>query len=201
MATLIIIMIIELIRVQMVQFIGAQKERDHSRDLIVSFDLSNEVIKTTALPDAFSSHFWRTILLLEMSMLLLSLSTNHHVELWVLLEYGVDESWTKLFTVAYPECLEMSLPLGFSRRASLFFSSWNQHLLVWNPPEETISPVPLRRAVHTSNYLQAVPYMESHTSLKGCNKLEDEQKFRRCSSMLKLLNFIRALVLLVINYN
>ncbi|XP_043811559.1 F-box/kelch-repeat protein At3g06240-like [Manihot esculenta] len=145
------------------------KERDHSRDLIVSFDLSNEVIKTTALPDAFSSHFWRTILCLN-EHVALSLSTNHHVELWVLLEYGVDESWTKLFTVAYPECLEMSLPLGFSRKGELFFSSWNQHLLVWNPPEETISPVPLEGAVHTSNYLQAVPYMESHTSLKGCNK-------------------------------
>ncbi|XP_043809747.1 F-box/kelch-repeat protein At3g06240 [Manihot esculenta] len=151
------------------------KERDHSRDLIVSFDLSNEVIKTTALPDAFSSrYFWRTILCLN-EHVVLSLSTNRHVELWVLLEYGVEESWTKLFTVAHPEYLEMALPLGFSRKGELFFSSWSQHLLVWNPPEETISPVPVEGAVHTSNHLQAVPYMESHTSLKGCNKLEDEQ--------------------------
>ncbi|XP_021593053.1 F-box/kelch-repeat protein At3g06240 [Manihot esculenta] len=151
------------------------KERDHSRNLIVSFDLSNEVIKTAALPDAFSSrYFWRTILCLN-EHVALSLSTNHHVELWVLLEYGVEESWTKLFTVAYPEYLEMYLPLGFSRKGELFFSSWNEHLLVWNPPEETISPVPLEGAVHPRNYLQAVPYMESHTLLKGCNKLEDEQ--------------------------
>lgn len=151
------------------------KERDHSRDLIVSFDLSNEVIKTTALPDAFSSrYFWRTILCLN-EHVALSLSTNHHVELWVLLEYGVEESWTKLFTVAHPEYLRMALPLGFSRKGELFFSSWNEHLLVWNPPEETISPVPLEGAVYASNCLQAVPYMESHTSLKGCNKLEDEQ--------------------------
>lgn len=137
--------------------------------------MSNEVIKTTALPDAFSSrYFWRTILCLN-EHVALSLSTNRHVELWVLLEYGVEESWTKLFTVAHPEYLEMALPLGFSRKGELFFSSWNQHLLVWNPPEETISPVPLEGAVYASNCLQAVPYMESHTSLKGCNKLEDEQ--------------------------
>uniref|UniRef100_A0A2C9W0R7 F-box domain-containing protein n=1 Tax=Manihot esculenta TaxID=3983 RepID=A0A2C9W0R7_MANES len=144
-------------------FYWCAKERDHSRDLIVSFDLSNEVIKTTALPDAFSSlYFWRTILCLN-EHVVLSLSTN------------LEESWTKLFTVAHPEYLRMALPLGFSRKGELFFSSWNQHLLVWNPPEETISPVPLEGAVHTSNHLQAVPYMESHTSLKGCNKLEDEQ--------------------------
>ncbi|XP_043811555.1 F-box/kelch-repeat protein At3g06240-like [Manihot esculenta] len=64
----------------MVHFIWCAKERDHSRDLIVSFDLSNEVIKTTALPDAFSSrYFWRTILCLN-EHVALSLSTNHHVE-------------------------------------------------------------------------------------------------------------------------
>ncbi|KAJ9189487.1 hypothetical protein P3X46_000772 [Hevea brasiliensis] len=148
------------------------RTRYHSpEDVIVSFDLCNEVIKTTGLPDPVDS--FESIFSLN-EYVALPLHVPYHVELWVLLEYGVKESWTKLFTIAYPEVMRPCLPLGFSRNGELFFSDLGGQLLVWNPTTEAIARVQVGGRVPWKS-LQTVTYRESHIPLKGGNQLEDEQ--------------------------
>ncbi|KAF2301867.1 hypothetical protein GH714_030038 [Hevea brasiliensis] len=146
---------------------------DHSgKDVIVSFDLSNEVFKTTGLPDAVNScHSFRTIFSIN-DYVALPLFVDYHVELWALLEYGVEKSWTKLFTIAFT--LDTRRPLGFSKNGELFFADGDGQLLVWNPTTEAIGRIQVGGRVPWFS-LQTVTYMESHIPLKGGNKLEDEQ--------------------------
>ncbi|KAF2322790.1 hypothetical protein GH714_030779 [Hevea brasiliensis] len=140
------------------------RTRYHSpEDVIVSFDLCNEVIKTTGLPDPVDS--FESIFSLN-EYVALPLHVPYHVELWVLLEYGVKESWTKLFTIAYPEVMRPCLPLGFSRNGELFFSDLGGQLLVWNPTTEAIARVQVGGRVPWKS-LQTVTYRESHIPLKA----------------------------------
>ncbi|XP_015570816.1 F-box/kelch-repeat protein At3g06240 [Ricinus communis] len=109
---------------------------------IVSFDLSDEKFKTSPLPDAIDTcfRFWTFFCLSEYVTMLLSSDCSFGVEfidIWIMYEYGVKESWTKLFTVSSLPCVER--PLGFWRNGELFMATWSGQLLLWNPGTETIT--------------------------------------------------------------
>ncbi|KAG8656044.1 hypothetical protein MANES_04G093401v8, partial [Manihot esculenta] len=147
--------------------------RDSNRNYaIVSFDLSTEVIKTTALPEGIGYSCYRTLFSLNDYVAFPHRNDDNQVELWVLLEYGVKESWTKLYTIP---CLgDLCQPVGFSSNGELFFSTWTGQLLVWNPVTETVVYVKVDGVPQT---LQAVTYMESHVPLNGGNKFDGEKNF------------------------
>uniref|UniRef100_A0A2C9W384 F-box domain-containing protein n=1 Tax=Manihot esculenta TaxID=3983 RepID=A0A2C9W384_MANES len=111
--------------------------RDINRNYaIVSFDLSNEVIKTTALPEGIGYSCCRTLFSLNDYVAFSHCNDGNQVELWVLLEYGVKESWTKLYTIPCPQ--NLCQPVGFSSNGELFFSTWTGQLIVWNPVTKAI---------------------------------------------------------------
>ncbi|KAF2301785.1 hypothetical protein GH714_029245 [Hevea brasiliensis] len=149
---------------------------DNWKYVIVSFELSKDAIKTTALPDTINPrNSWQTTFCLN-GYIALPFCDNNHVELWVLLEYGVKESWTKLFTIACPE--NVSQPLGFSSNGKLFLATWEGQLLVWNPTTEAIVHIRVNGVPET---LQTVTYMESYIPLKIGNKFKDEQNSREAN--------------------
>ncbi|KAF2301784.1 hypothetical protein GH714_029223 [Hevea brasiliensis] len=153
-------------------YISLVAQGDNWKYEIVSFELSNEAIKTTALPDAINSRIsWQTTFSLN-ECVALPLCDDSHVELWVLLEYGVKESWTKLFTIACPENGNQSL--RFSSNGELFLATWKGQLVVWNTTTEGIGHI---RANGVPETLQTITYMEPHIPLKVGNKFEDEQNF------------------------
>ncbi|EEF49430.1 hypothetical protein RCOM_1447640 [Ricinus communis] len=115
---------------------------ENGQHQIVSFDFRDEIFKTSPLPDAVSTcyRFWTFFCLSEYVALLLSSDCSFGVEfidIWIIYEYGVKESWTKLFTVSSLPCVER--PLGFWRNGELFMATWSGQLLIWNPGTEIIT--------------------------------------------------------------
>ncbi|XP_059461149.1 F-box protein CPR1-like [Corylus avellana] len=103
---------------------------------IVVFDFSDEVFRTMPLPRL--SSYWESInisLLNGHVTLLAFAGSGMHakcsLEIWVLLEFGVKESWTRLTTIGLPMGLEM--PLGFWRRGELFMESSEGQLVLYDP--------------------------------------------------------------------
>ncbi|KAF9600215.1 hypothetical protein IFM89_005039 [Coptis chinensis] len=73
---------------------------DHDRYLIVSFDLRDEVIHEISLPNnIYQCDFANAFAELGGLLCLLSCPLNDRVDVWVMKEYGMVNSWTQQFTI------------------------------------------------------------------------------------------------------
>ncbi|KAF9602221.1 hypothetical protein IFM89_025904 [Coptis chinensis] len=84
------------------------RENGSSNNSILSFDFTTEAFGTMSVPDVFhidnDSYLMMLALLNEKIACMVSLGFSlgkvpWHFEVWVLNEYGVKESWTKLYTI------------------------------------------------------------------------------------------------------
>ncbi|KAK7838351.1 f-box protein [Quercus suber] len=53
------------------------------------------------------------------------------IDIWVLLEFGLNESWIKLFSIG--PTMDLGRPLGFWRNGNLFMENKEGHLVLWDP--------------------------------------------------------------------
>ncbi|XP_055961804.1 F-box/kelch-repeat protein At3g06240-like [Mercurialis annua] len=120
------------------------------RNQIVSFDLSDEIFKAAPIPDASSKVYYQYHMIFTISdyvALLLSPNCDCFIErldMWVMFEYGVVQSWSKLFTVSFSSHVER--PLGLLRNGEIFIATVRTaeergELLLWNPCTEAISDI------------------------------------------------------------
>jgi len=101
---------------------------------LVSFYFSNEAFFTTPLPSELEHWFddlaiWLNLAVLNGSIALVSYheeTTNFHIS--ILGEFGVKESWTKLFIVGPLSCVER--PIGVGTKGEIFFIRKDEEL-VW----------------------------------------------------------------------
>ncbi|KAF3431845.1 hypothetical protein FNV43_RR26581 [Rhamnella rubrinervis] len=99
----------------------------YSRDVVISFDMSNDVAISTPLPNDIVKA-WETRLgqnklrVLGGFLAVINGARNGDgtqcYNIWVLGKYGVMESWNKLFTI--PSFQDNERPLGFWRNCKLF---------------------------------------------------------------------------------
>jgi len=99
-------------------------------EYLVSFDLSNEVFLTTNVPlDAYEllKSDERCLAVLDMFISLLTYYENNACfQIFVLGEFGVMESWTKLFVVRPFHGIEH--PIGVGKNGHIFFQKENDEL-------------------------------------------------------------------------
>ncbi|KAL5843324.1 hypothetical protein ACOSQ4_009282 [Xanthoceras sorbifolium] len=80
-------------------------ESRKSTDLIISFDLKSEKFCKVSVPDKTTTKVGKWDTVLNVLGGCLCLSCNHHrkkvFDIWVMKEYGVKDSWTKLFSFSY----------------------------------------------------------------------------------------------------
>ncbi|XP_027090274.1 F-box protein At4g22390-like [Coffea arabica] len=85
---------------------------------IVSFDLVDETYGDIELPENYTvmtgSMKWSIRVLGEGYLALLWHHVQEHVNLWIMTDYGVGQSWTKMLMIPYPED---DLKCQFSRSA------------------------------------------------------------------------------------
>jgi hypothetical protein len=116
---------------------------DHN---IVSFDFSKEEVQTTPLPDDYHLRLLSvdggdcndnsTISLLNGHVALLAftgskMNTKCWLDIWVLLEFGVEDSWTRLTTLGLP--MDLERPLGFWKGGELFMENSEGQLVLYDP--------------------------------------------------------------------
>ncbi|XP_060667979.1 F-box/kelch-repeat protein At3g23880-like [Ziziphus jujuba] len=140
-----------------------EEEEDYRRDEIISFDLSNEVIIRTPLPDNIGSHAAEQsvnhVRVLNESFAVVS--DNFHkfeFDIWVLREVGVVESWTKLFTVG-PLPHSVSDPLVIWKEGVVFWNKKDKELILYDSANQPKRCVGIPKKQY--DLMDAVIYRES----------------------------------------
>ncbi|CAK9168538.1 unnamed protein product [Ilex paraguariensis] len=96
-------------------------------DVIVSLDIRKKVFQLIALPNSGGFHgkmIKREIVVLKgsLSMILSSVTVPTSFEVWLMTEYGVQESWTKQFAIELGHCPRTVLcPVGVWKTGDIVF--------------------------------------------------------------------------------
>lgn len=132
--------------------------------LIVSFDFAKEIFQTVMMPyDLSTDDADKYLNVFDGYLCVFATIPNNtfrSYELWVMKEYGLTESWTKLYTIEKPQ--RIWWPLGFTERGKIFIRGECRHggygLLVYNPHSDTFKCI----GVHLPYYaIQVLNFVES----------------------------------------
>ncbi|KMS96568.1 hypothetical protein BVRB_8g201740 [Beta vulgaris subsp. vulgaris] len=102
--------------------------------LIVAFDLTSEDCKVVPLPNYSAGEVHLTIEVLDQHLCLLINYPTIRSEVWVMKEYGVQESWTKLFAVMQGDTIgpfEYVRPIAFSKDGSKVLLEQDLSKFIW----------------------------------------------------------------------
>uniref|UniRef100_A0A5B6YYZ6 F-box domain-containing protein n=1 Tax=Davidia involucrata TaxID=16924 RepID=A0A5B6YYZ6_DAVIN len=137
--------------------------------LIVAFDMGTEVFRELPLPDGVAN---TDVLKLSITVLGTSLAVIQYEKIWqsdycwvwVMKEYGVVKSWTKLLTIDMREGIRQVV--GFRKNNEVLLSARVRGLVSYDPKMEQIEYL----GIHGSNRsFYADAYVESLVLLKGEN--------------------------------
>ncbi|KAF7113714.1 hypothetical protein RHSIM_RhsimUnG0110600 [Rhododendron simsii] len=88
-------------------WVVSQKPESDTANLVVAFDLTTEEYLLVPQPEFSSKDFHMNIGELEGCLCILCNYIQKRVDVWVMKDYGVKESWTKLFSVAQPTVIDL----------------------------------------------------------------------------------------------
>jgi len=111
--------------------------RDCVDDRIVAFDFSDEEFRIMQSPDArlFCDYgqYERTLTKLKGSVAMIVFPSCHKknfLDIWVMLEFGVSESWTRLLIIELP--LHLERPLMFWKNGELFMDNSEGQVVLYD---------------------------------------------------------------------
>lgn len=135
------------------------------RSLIVSFDMGEEVFREVILPSALAEQRPTYLSVASFGESLAVLSSAQMGRgascVWVMKDFGLVESWTKLYSVNLPGVLDRTL--GFRKNGEVLLSTTYNSLLSFDPGTRTI----MNTGITGSSYSFNVDtFMESLVLLK-----------------------------------
>jgi F-box interacting protein len=133
---------------------------------VLSFDMSDEVFLKTPVPDEVlnesSRHFFLLNESIAMAVTILSDYGMRLFHIWSLLEVGVKDSWTRLFSIGpFPNYIDR--PLGFCKSGIMFFESFERQMVLYDPSTKEMTNL----TIHGEIFFQLVTYMETLVSVNG----------------------------------
>ncbi|GLT81368.1 hypothetical protein SLA2020_527570 [Shorea laevis] len=90
-------------------------------------------------------------------------------DIWLLLEVGVKDSWTKLFTIG--PFTEIEQPLGFWKNDTMLLEKYGRQLVLYNPSTKEMTNLQID---WTWSYL--VTHMETLVSIERGNVFEEQDR-------------------------
>ncbi|KAF9591249.1 hypothetical protein IFM89_003200 [Coptis chinensis] len=157
---------------------------------VLTFDFRNEVFGSLPLPDVESVDFPCLVILRENLACIYNVETfcdftddwrPWECEIWVLNEYGVKDSWTKLYTVG-PFTISTLIAyaagkIGISMNGEFFLIFLNKQICTYNLVTEEIKKVDVHGDLRNPIYLEVAAYKESLVSIKGGNNAADRETY------------------------
>ncbi|XP_059436805.1 F-box/kelch-repeat protein At3g06240-like [Corylus avellana] len=133
---------------------------------VLSFDMSDEVFLKTPVPDDVLNNCNRHFFLLKESIAMaVGIVVDYLMwfDIWLLLEVGVKDSWTRLFSIGpFPDYIER--PLGFWKSGIMFFENLDGQMVLYDPSTKEMTNLPIQGETDVS---QLVTYMETLVSVNG----------------------------------
>jgi F-box interacting protein len=137
----------------------------YSIKLIVCFDATEEKFKEVPKPNCVGENGWIDLAVLGGCLCVIHNCQESHADVWVMKEYGVKESWTKLFVVP-------NLPgdFNFHYFTLLCYTKDEDVLMVLNSKKLVVYNPKLNRftSIGISLVCDAIFYTESLVSPHGC---------------------------------
>ncbi|OMP07158.1 hypothetical protein COLO4_07578 [Corchorus olitorius] len=117
-------------------FVVSRRSESYAKSLIAAFDLGTEETYEVPLLDLWAEEFYYMLLgVLEGSLCMIANYENSRVDIWVMKEYGVKDSWTKLLSVVDPQG---SFSYDFIKMKPLVYSRSKDRVLVNQDGEKFI---------------------------------------------------------------
>ncbi|GMP53664.1 hypothetical protein CsSME_00019061 [Camellia sinensis var. sinensis] len=153
------------------------------RYLILSFNISTEVFHEIKLPDCVANVFRRiaSVAVYEESICLFHYDKDwgypsKNCDIWVMKEYGVVESWTKLFTIDFG----ISKAVGFRKNAEFLAEDREGKLVTYDFKTGQIVYLGihgLKQSFHLENYMESLVLLIDGNEVleekaKSCNALD-----------------------------
>jgi F-box interacting protein len=148
---------------------------------VLSFVMSDEVFLKTQLPDDVLNDSERHFFLLNESiaMAVTKCSEDHMwynrgcsevcFDIWLLLEVGVNNSWTRLFTIG--PITGIFRPLGSWKNDSMFLEKCYRELVLYDPSTKEVTDLEVGDGQRVS--WQIITYTETLVSVKGGHEVEE----------------------------
>ncbi|XP_059643589.1 F-box protein CPR1-like isoform X2 [Cornus florida] len=114
--------------------VSRRPESDKADKFIAAFDLGVEEYRLVPLPELLDKNVHMNVNDFGGCLTLLCNYFAVRVEVWVMEEYGVKESWTKLFSVTQPSMIrsfDYVRPLDYSRSGGEILLEQDGNILVW----------------------------------------------------------------------
>ncbi|XP_052207103.1 F-box/kelch-repeat protein At3g23880-like [Diospyros lotus] len=136
--------------------------------VICSLNLSSETYGKIALPSFGGRCSGVRLDVLDGSLCVICNNAGSHADLWVLKEYGIEESWTKLFVIPYPTSPfsgVYSRPFCSLKNGELLMD-FKSRLAVYNPKDGIIRYLDIQ---NYETFYEVCPYVESLVSVGADN--------------------------------
>ncbi|XP_059436765.1 F-box/kelch-repeat protein At3g06240-like [Corylus avellana] len=129
---------------------------------VLSFDMSDEVILKTPLPDDVLIFIMDFFVLNESIAMAVCIEEGTDIvcfDIWLLLEVGVKDSWSKLFTIGpFTDILKQ---LGFWKNGTMFLEKYDGQLVLYDPSTKQMTDLQIHY-----RWSQLITYMETLISVK-----------------------------------
>ncbi|KAF6147191.1 hypothetical protein GIB67_009583, partial [Kingdonia uniflora] len=151
--------------------------RNDGESVITSFDLKNEKWGVVHIPEnmVLKDHsFYLGVL--GGCLSIADCSFEDHIEIWIMKEYNVNESWARLFSVrnnSFGVFAEVVKPIAFRKNGEIVLQYNNRYLFSYNPknkrcksisrgPLQLInkSPCPLQVCLYSASSFHSSQYIE-----------------------------------------
>ncbi|KAI3903948.1 hypothetical protein MKW92_047391 [Papaver armeniacum] len=138
-------------------------------EVILSFNAEKEISEEIQMPNLFDGMYCTTLCVLKESLCLLGYVSLLWVELWELKDYGVKDSWTRLFNIdiqkLFGHVAHLTPLRSFENGEIMFGMDKNNafNVLLYDPEHETTRALEVYDGMKTYSYCLSV-YKESLVS-------------------------------------
>ncbi|XP_074307572.1 F-box protein CPR1-like [Silene latifolia] len=153
--------------------------------LIIAFDLGSEEYKIVSQPEYSGGEFHMNVDVLKGCLCVLCNYVDVKTDVWVMEEYGVQNSWTKLFSIAQGDIIgiyEYVRPLACSKEGSRVLVEQDGKSLFWFDLEtqtiENVEIVGLPRLLDTEMMVESLVPLE-------CSQRKVKPKVKKVQPKLK----------------
>lgn len=148
--------------------VSGENEKQGKCNLVVSFDMGKEVFYKLMLPDSLANVHMPLLSITRHGDSLAALEYSNWEGsycFWVMKEYGVSESWTKLFTLTIPG--RWMRTLVFRKDGQVILPLSNNKLFSCDPESDEIKDLDVsdRRPFYISTYRESLVLLKGHSSI------------------------------------
>jgi len=138
-------------------------------EVLVSFNLSDEVFMTTPFNHNYGK-FAKHMVVLKESIAMIEYGDSPCFFISILGEFGVAESWTRLFSIG--PLSSVVEPIGVGKNGDIFYINYNEEVTRFDLNTEVIEDIPLKEDMNVVKWLFIMKvFFQSEEYIVNCHIL------------------------------